>query len=68
MQKRRFGRTGLEVPALTTFDDVEHALKAGPPNAYLDLFAARFYVWAARTPAGAKGAWYWDAAGAKWFV
>jgi serine/threonine protein kinase/Tfp pilus assembly protein PilF len=55
----------LEVTGIATFDDVEHAVRAGPANGYLDLWAARFYAWAAHRPAGAKGPWHWDEAGAK---
>src|SRR5262249_47336658 len=42
-----------EVPPPDAFDDVEQALKAGPPDGYLELWAAQFYAWAAyRAPEG----------------
>jgi serine/threonine protein kinase/Tfp pilus assembly protein PilF len=55
----------VTVPPPAAFDDVEHALRAGGPDAYLDLWAARLYAWAAHQPAEANGPWYWDMAGAK---
>jgi tetratricopeptide (TPR) repeat protein len=54
-----------EVPPVSAFDDVEHALGAGPAHGELDLWAANFYAWAAHRPAGAKGDWYFDQPGAK---
>jgi hypothetical protein len=53
------------VPPPDGFNDVERALTAGPADGYLELWAARYYAWAAHRPAGAKGAWYPDQPAAK---
>lgn len=53
------------VPPPSAFEDVERALAAGPPDANLELWAARFYAWAAHRPADGKEPWYADRDGAK---
>ena len=51
-------------PPPDSFADVERALAAGPADPELELFAARFYGWAAHRPPGVK-VWHPDQAGAK---
>ena len=51
-------------PPAEAFGDLERALAAGPADSELELFAARFFGWAAYRPPGAK-VWYADPAGAK---
>jgi tetratricopeptide (TPR) repeat protein len=53
------------VPGPDAFALVERALKAGPTDGYVELWAAKFHAWAAHKPAGARGAWYADPAAAK---
>jgi eukaryotic-like serine/threonine-protein kinase len=55
----------VQSPTGLAISDVERALKAGPSDGYLSLWAARFYAWLAHQPAGAKGEWYPEQAGAK---
>jgi eukaryotic-like serine/threonine-protein kinase len=52
-------------PAPAVFADVERALTAGPADAYLELWAARFYAWAAHKPPMARGPWAADPAAAR---
>lgn len=53
------------VPPPTAFADAERALAVGPPDGYLELWAAQFYAWAAHRPPHVKGVWYADEVGAK---
>jgi serine/threonine protein kinase/Tfp pilus assembly protein PilF len=55
----------VQPPTAQAIADVEHALKAGPADGYLSLWAARFYFWMAHKPSGARGEWYPELAGAK---
>lgn len=55
----------MRVPTLQGVSDVERALKAGPPDANVAHWAARFYGWMAHKPSHVKGEWYPDAASAK---
>jgi tetratricopeptide (TPR) repeat protein len=55
---------GPAAPTAEALADLELALKAGPADPELELFAARFYGWAAHRPPTAK-VWYADPAGAK---
>jgi len=52
-------------PTREAVSDVERALKAGPPDANVALWAARFYAWMAHKPSHVKADWYPDTAGAK---
>ena len=53
----------VAIPA--SLKTIEGFYVAGPPDGNLYLWAARFYAWMAHKPAGAKGDWYPDLAGAK---
>jgi len=53
------------VPSLEGVSDVERALTAGPHDANVALWAARFYAWMAHKPSHVNGDWYPDMAGAK---
>jgi eukaryotic-like serine/threonine-protein kinase len=55
----------VTIPPMEAFNDVERALQAGSPDAYLELWAAQFYTWAAHKPPQANGAWYPDQNAAK---
>lgn len=61
----RLAMADTRVPGPDAFALAERALTAGPTDAYVELWAARFYAWAAHKPAGAKGAWYADPAAAR---
>jgi eukaryotic-like serine/threonine-protein kinase len=52
-------------PPADAFTDVERALAAGPTDAQLEIWAARFYSWAAHRPPDGKAPWFGDQAGAK---
>jgi tetratricopeptide (TPR) repeat protein len=53
------------LPTPDAFALVEKALTAGPTDAYVELWAARYYARAAHKPGGAKGDWHADPAAAK---
>ena len=53
------------VPPPDAFQDLERALAGGPQDAQLELWAARFYAWAAHRPPAVRGPWHADPAGAK---
>jgi Tfp pilus assembly protein PilF len=54
----------LAAPPADAFAALERALSAGPTDPELEVFAARFYAWAAHRPPTVK-AWHPDPAGAK---
>ena len=54
-----------KLPPPSAFADVEQALAAGPTDAYLELWAARYYAWAAHKPPMARGPWAADPAAVK---
>jgi hypothetical protein len=53
-----------ELPPAWTFEDMQKIVN-GPPDAYVHLWAAEFYAWAAHKPAHVKGNWHPQAAAMK---